>query len=182
MISTVDTALMAALVGAVVAAVTTWLLDIRRDRSSDRRQEQESRALRLAEFLGSTHQGALSIGLLAAEPMEKKADFFTGEFYTSSETRESTALNAIQLLDPEEVVKACLRLHAALVALEREALSQHWNAEEWGAQRISIDTWVDGVVSSALTALGRPGLDRAAQWTQAKLDVERLEVRRVGSS
>lgn len=168
----VDTALIAALVGAAAAAITTWLLDIRRDRATDRRQEQESRALRLAEFLGSTHQGALSISLLAAEPMSTKTEFFTGEFYTSSETRESTALNAIQLLDPEEVVKACLRLHAALVVLERQALAQQWNVEEWSAQRAKVDPWVDGVVSSALTALGRPGLDRAEQWVQARLDVE----------
>jgi hypothetical protein len=167
-----DTALIAALVGTVAAALTTWLLDIRRDRAADRRREQESRALRCAEFLGATHQGALSITLLATEPMPTKQEFFTSGFYTSSETRESTALNAIQLLDSEEVVKACLRLHAALVSLERQALNKQWNTEEWSSIRDAVGPWVDGVVSAALSALGRPELTRAAEWAAAKRDVE----------
>lgn len=146
-------------------------MDIRRDRAALRSREQEARALRLAEFLGSTHQGALSIGLLAAQPESAKTEFFTGEFYTSSETRESTALNAIQLLEPEGVVKACLRLHAALVILERQARSKQWDADDWSNHRVDVDPWVDGVVSAALESLGRPGLDRATLWAEATMAV-----------
>lgn len=83
----------------------------------------------------------LSIGLLAAQLESAKSKFLTGEFYTSSETRESTALNAIQLLEPEGVVKACLRLHAALVLLERQARSKQWDADDWSRHRVDVDPW-----------------------------------------
>lgn len=172
MIPSVDTALIAVLVGAAAAAITTWLLDIRRDRAALRTREQETRALRLAEFLGSTHQSVLSIGLLAAQPRSAKEKFFAGEFYTSSETRESTALNAIQLLEPTIVVKACLRLHAALVLLERQARSKQWEADDWNIHRADVEPWVDGVVSAALESLGRPSLDRAILWAEATKAVE----------
>lgn len=162
-----DTALIAVLVGAATAALTTWLLDIRRDIAADRRKEREDRALRLAEFLGSTHQSALSIGLLATQSHSNKTEFFTSSFYTSSETRESTALNAIQLLDPEEVVKACLRLHAALVAREGQALGKQWKPDEWSSEGVDLGPFVDGVVSAALKSLGRPDLDRAALVAEA---------------
>lgn len=172
-----DTALIAVLVGAAAAALTTWLLDIRRDREAERRRELESRALRLAEFLGATHQGALSIGLLAAKRLGDEKDLFlTGQFYTESETRESTALNAIQLLDPEDVVKACLRLHAALVALEKDALGRQWSTGEWSVRRAAVGHWVDTVLCTALKSLGRPYVDRSRYWDEAAADVRSSHV------
>ncbi len=166
-----DVTVVAAIVSAFVAAVTTLFLDIRRDRRADRRAEIDSRANRLAEFLGSTHQAVVLIGILAKTPSPNKAAFRQGMEYMENESREATALNAIQLLDPEGVVNACIRLHRMLVHLHHSALAKEWSDAAWAPMQSAINSWVDDVLDAGHEAIGHSPLDRQKMWDAADREI-----------
>ena len=168
---TMSDAVVAALCGAVLAGLAALLVQLSATFINNRTSERVARARGLAEYVASTHSGVIAMGLLALQPEGKKAEYRASPFYTAREDRETSALNVVQLLDPDSVVLACTRLHHALVALERDALARQWEEDEWRERRKSVDPWVEQVFEAGRQSLGRRATSRQALWDRALADV-----------
>lgn len=164
----------AALVAALVGAASALWMEIRRDRHAERVAEEGQRAQRVANFLGATNESVISIKLLGQKDSASKEKFRTGRYYTSVESRELAALNAIQLLEPVELARRCISLHEALAELETQALACEWSRDEWDRLRGVVEPRVDAVFHVTQSLLGRPILDRAAFASEARQEITQL--------
>jgi hypothetical protein len=152
-----DTVL-AALIGAGIAGVLSLIVQTGGIYLQHKASTGASRAKGLADYLGATHSSVIAIGMLASLPLAEKAGLRWGDFYTTREGRETDALNAIRLLDPEPVVDAAARLHDSLVRLENDAQVKVWPELEWREHRERVVAPAAG----ALLSTGRKHLGRAS--------------------
>lgn len=135
------------LAGVVVGAVITWVVARlaareQRDLAQAARDEANREALteRTSAFVAATYHAVLSQSDLAMAPMERKARIWQVQVWPTMD-RVNTALVAIKVNDPDDLVKAVTRLDRALVALKEAANETTYTAEEWSTKR-------DGVIGT----------------------------------
>jgi len=120
--------------GAVVAGVLALIGVLWQTYRGFAELRKVAHATRLAAFLAATHAVALEITRLAVAPMSEKSAI-DAELHRDLADRVNRELNAIQLLDREDLVRGALALDKTLVLLGRMAQTQLWEEERWRSIR-----------------------------------------------
>lgn len=133
--------LLAAVVGAGIASLVTWL-NTRRTVSVDQqlaqaaRDETRRQAItdRTSAFLSASYHGVLSLRDLAIAEQAMKQPLEKSEVWPTVD-RVNSALVAVQINDPEDVVRAIEAIDSAMVVLAREAREIVFTHDEWRIRR-----------------------------------------------
>ena len=173
----------AAMIGAAVAgaiALSSQLISAKQSRSAS---QDDERAARLGEFMSATHAAVLVLGELAYLPDRDhnaaKEAFRGGSAMQAARDRVNAVLNAIELLENEDVVREVMGLDRSLVRLEDEALGACWTRDTWRKRRSEVmGETVDAVYAAGRSALKRNAIDRASLWSSA----DSAALSRVGKS
>ncbi|MFT4297207.1 MAG: hypothetical protein QM582_17535 [Micropruina sp.] len=140
----IDAALAAAVLTAVIAAFaalwTSWR-QVRNQREllQVTQAEQKRQALtdRCSTYLAATQHAVLQLRDVAMADMESKDEADREKVWPTVD-RVNTALVAIKLNDPDELVEAARQLDDAMVELLRAARDQQYTQAEWRARRNEI--------------------------------------------
>lgn len=132
---------LATVVGALIASLIGWLSNrhtVAVDKQLARAARDEARRQaitdRTSTFLAASYHGVLSLRDLALADLAGKQRVEKTEVWPTVD-RVNSALVAVQINDPEDVVLAVEAIDAAMVVLAREAKENVFTPEEWRARR-----------------------------------------------
>ncbi|GHH66293.1 hypothetical protein [Promicromonospora soli] len=133
--------LVGTIVGAGIATLGSWLTT--RQQTDSAKMLDESRAAeqrriamteRVGQFLAATYHGITSLRQLALAESELKSTVEKVEVWPIVD-RLNSALVAIEVNDPEDVVDTARRIDRAVYALSKAAGSETFTQESWRAKR-----------------------------------------------
>ena len=134
----------AVIVGAVIVGLTSWLttrrtLAVDQQLARAARDETRRQAItdRTSAFLAASYHGVLSLRDLALAGLAEKSQVEKDEVWPTVD-RVNSALVAVQINDPEDVVRAVEAIDRAMVTLAREAKDLAFTHEEWRARRCEL--------------------------------------------
>lgn len=156
-------ALIAAVVGAFIALVASWLSARMQAASGERlalaaRREADQLAMtqRLSAYLAASYHGVLSLRDLALAEPGAKSSAEKQEVWPSVD-RVNSALVAVRINDSEPVVAAVEALDRAMVTLAGEARTGSFTHDQWLARRHElIGALPEAVIDAARGRAGKP--------------------------
>jgi hypothetical protein len=145
-------------IGASISAVIAVFVVLLTAYLERRRKSHSDSADRLAEYLASTHDGEVAISDLAraADGDKNKAR----EDVRLRMDRKNTVLEAIKLLEKDEIVVAANKLDERLQDLFAKAKEKEYK-DEWPAERRDLEEAVAEFIKVSREEL-RPRADRKA--------------------